>query len=65
MAERCVRELGGARPIVGCQDRNSTCTRRCMAGDRRGRRRVEEEERESEKDREREIEQVLIVTTTL
>ena len=45
MAERCVRELGGARPIVGCQDRNSTCTRRCMAGDRRGRRRVEEEER--------------------
>nr|POF01473.1 protein detoxification 21 [Quercus suber] len=26
----------GARPVVDCQDGSSTCTRRCMAGDRRG-----------------------------
>ena len=26
----------GARPTVGCQDRSSTCTRRCMARVRRG-----------------------------
>ena len=49
MAERCVGDPGGARPIVGCQDRSSTYTHRCMAGDRRGRRRVEEDERERKK----------------
>ena len=26
----------GAQPAVGCQDRSSTYTYRCMAGDRRG-----------------------------
>ena len=35
MIERCVGEPGGARPAVGCQDRSSTCTRRCMASDQR------------------------------
>ena len=49
MAERCVGDPGGARPIVGCQDRSSTCTRRCMVGDWRGRRRVKEEERKKKK----------------
>ena len=33
---QCVGELGGAWPTVGCQDRSTTCTRRCMAGDQRG-----------------------------
>ena len=49
MAERCVGEPGGARPIVGCQDRSLTCTRRCMAGDQRGRRRVEEKKKKKKK----------------
>ena len=49
MVESCVGELGGAWPAVGCQDRSSTCTYRCMAGDPRGRRRVKEEEREKKK----------------
>ena len=49
MVERCVGEPGGAWPAVGCQDRSSTCTHWCMAGDRRGRRRVKEEERERKK----------------
>ena len=33
---QCIGEPGGARPAVSYQDRNSTCTRRCMASNRRG-----------------------------
>ena len=33
---QCIGEPGGARPTVDCQDRSSTCTRRCMVSDRRG-----------------------------
>ena len=33
---QCDGELGGAQLMVDCQDRSSTCTRRCMVGNRRG-----------------------------
>ena len=33
---QCVGEPGGARPAVDCQDWSLTCTRRCMAVNRRG-----------------------------
>ena len=33
---QCIGKIGGAQPAVSCQDRSSTCTRRCMAGDWKG-----------------------------